>query len=113
MSFDADFIAEAWADLAAEFGEEIVYKPYGGLARTITAIVNRSPPTPPPGATEGVVPKLTVTVENHATRGILLSDYDTGGDLVELAVRAGGTAEERTIGHPLNDDGNAPVFPVY
>lgn len=113
MGFDADFIDEAWDDLKDEFGEEIVYKPHGGLPRTITAIVNRTPPAPPPGATEVVVPRLTITVENHATRGILLSDCDTGGDLVELAVRAGGTAEERTIGHPLNDDGNAPVFPVY
>lgn len=113
MTFDTDFAAAFRDDLLGQFGEEIVYKPNGGLARTITAIVNRNPPAILTGAQAGVTPRLTITVENHATRGIALDEYDTGKDLVEIAVRPGKDPEELTIKHPINDDGNAPVFPVY
>ncbi len=114
MTFDDDFAELAWPDLCEQFGETIIYKPYGDLAREITAIVNRVPPTSIPGVGGGfVVPKLTITVENHATRGISSAEIDTGKDLVEIAVRAGQTARELKIGNPLNDDGGALVIPVY
>lgn len=76
-------------------GESIVYRPNGGTARTITALVRRGLPEPNapgvgPGALTATV--VTITVKNHATEGILNESINAGADKVDVAVREGDTA---------------------
>lgn len=105
MSFDTEFIAEAWPDLKELHGESVTYNPRAGGARVITAIVNRNPPAPV-GTPDGLVlPRMIVTVENDDTSGISSATIDCSGDTITLAERSGGTAEEHPISRLANDDG--------
>ncbi len=73
--------------------ESVSYTPSGGSARTISAIVDRSPAAM---ITDNGVstPRVRITVANHATRGILSSAVNQhGADKVSVAVMQGGTAE--------------------
>lgn len=112
-AFDEVFSDEAIDDLLAEFGERIMYLPAAGLPRQITAIVNRNPPEPLTGGEGLIVASLLITVKSDpgdpTHGGIEMDQLDTGGDLVEVALRAGGTPEARPIVRPANDDG-ATVF---
>ena len=37
-TFETEFLADAWPDLAAEFGESVTYNPDGGSPATITVV---------------------------------------------------------------------------
>ena len=105
MSFDTEFIAEAWPDLKDLHGESVTYNPRAGGARVITAIVTRNPPAPV-GAPDGaMLPSLIVTVENDSTSGISSAEIDCGDDTITLAERVGGDVAEHAISRLANDDG--------
>lgn len=79
--------------LLDQFGESIVYAPYGGSARTISAIVRRAVPEPVPGVSSGRLSAtvLTITVWNDTTSGIGNAEISAHGDTVTVAVREGDT----------------------
>lgn len=105
MSFDADFKAAA-VDLLEVLGEDVSYTPRGGAARTIRAIVNRTPPQRVDGRGQVFTPRLTIQVLNDATDGIDSSTMDAGGsDQVTLAYRPGTTAQ--TFGVYLPPEGTS------
>ncbi len=97
-TFDTEFADFAVDDLIDEFGESVIYLPFGGLPRTINAIVNRSQPQ---GSVEGMpratVPTITVSARNDATTGILRSEVNSGKDQIQLAIRKGQAVSVRTI----------------
>lgn len=79
-----------------EFGESVVYRPRGGTARTISAVVFRLLPQ----ANEDENRSLTVFevhVANSSTTGIAASELNLGGDEIDLADRVGKTAKPRSI----------------
>lgn len=106
----AQLIADAEAILD-EWGEDVVYTPRGGTARTIVAVVERSRPDAIPGASAGMSPSLVIRAMNRATAkaddgygGVLASAVDKGGDTVALAVVQGGTAQTRRIAAVVSQD---------
>lgn len=104
--FDSLFAEAAAPELLAQFGESVVYVPKGGTPRTIAlAIVDRNPPEALVGPASGHGPMLLVTVEDHATRGILKTELNTGGDRIEVAVRKGGAAKSMQINKLVKDTG--------
>lgn len=79
-----------------EFGESVVYRPKGGTARTISAVVFRLLPQ----AQEDENRSLTVFevhVANSSTTGIAASEINLGGDEIDLADRVGKTSKPRSI----------------
>lgn len=96
--------------LFAVHAETVQYLPRGGLPRSVQAVVNRQPPTPE-NVPEGLVaPRLVLHFKTDATAGILPELIDTGGDQVEVALRAGGTPEKRPITRLVDDDGMTTVW---
>ena len=96
----------------AEWGDEIIYRPAGGTARTILAVIDRNPPA---GISEspsgGIGKSITIDVANRATSvdddeygGISSDEVDTGGDKVDVALRIGLTAQSRMISRVLSQD---------
>lgn len=79
-----------------EFGESVVYRPRGGTARTISAVVFRLLPQ----ANDDENRSLTVFevhVANSGTTGIAASEINLGGDEIDLADRVGKTPKPRSI----------------
>jgi len=70
-------------------GEPVVYWPRGGGSRPIVAIVDREPPKSLEDMPHGFSPKLVLWVANDSIIGISSSEIDTGGDLIEVALRIG------------------------
>jgi hypothetical protein len=112
-SFDTDF-AEAFPDLLELHGESIVYHPFNGSQRTIDAIVNRNPSQPMPGVDgQLVIYNMTIRVLNDGTDGIESgAEFDSGGDTIDVARQANGTAENRPLGPIINDDGGVLTIGV-
>ncbi len=94
------------------WGETVVYRPRGGVPRPVRALVDRSPPAIPVGGMEHVTPQLVVTLEADAVRGVLPAELDTGGDLVEVALRKGGAPEARPITKLLHGEDGATCVAV-
>jgi len=74
--------------------ETVVYRPSGGDARTIQAIVRRQ-------SNEQIgmarAPSITLTVPNDDTDGISATELDDGADQIDVAVKPGGTATTRNV----------------
>lgn len=95
-----------------EFGEEITYRPAGGTARTILAVVDRNPPEPVPQSPIDVMGKaITIEVANRTTStsddefgGIGSAELDTGRDNVDVVLRLGDSPETRRITNVLSQD---------
>jgi hypothetical protein len=96
-TFDTRFAAGAAPQLFSHFGESITYYPFGGTARTITAIVDREPPSIVDGAGEIITHAMVIEVYDSSSTGISLSELNTGRDKIGVALRAGGTAEQRSV----------------
>lgn len=95
--FDDELIATS-PEFLTVFGESVKYKPKaGGDPRTITAVVRRGRPEELEGAGYGHSPLTTIFVENNNATGIASDEIDTGGDIVEYAVRIGEEVEDRRI----------------
>jgi len=78
--------------LANGAAEEIAFRPSGGEARTITAVVERHAAAMHLNAPAA---RMTITAMNDATEGIDAASLDCGKDQVQVAARGGGTAEWR------------------
>lgn len=101
--FDIDMIASA-EDFVITFGEDIVYRKWGGGSRPIKAIVTRRPPEVIDGAPHGTAPKIEIDVVNSSTTGISSSEIDRGGDMVTVQRLIGETANDRAIVKILSQD---------
>ena len=84
------------------FGESVTYLKGGTVERAITAIVDRNPPAPLQEAMDALRPRCILTVANSNTTEIASSEIDTGTDLVSVAVRSGGTAENLRVARILD-----------
>lgn len=83
-----------WTTL--DMTEPVVYRPAGGEARTIAALVDRGG-RDADGATRAAAPGMTAIVLNDAADGIAATEINTGGDRIDLAERVGGIAVRRQI----------------
>lgn len=102
--FDDELIATR-TDHISVFGESVKYKPVGdGDPRTINAVVTRGRPEELEGADYGHSPLTTIFVENNNVTGIASDEIDTGGDMVEYAVRIGEAVEDRRITKIIQQD---------
>ena len=84
-NFQAALQADALVMLGpdAEFSEAIRYEPRGDRPRRrIYGVVNRDAFTERPGMVRAGTRRIEIEVRNHATRGILPSELDTGDKLV-------------------------------
>ena len=105
MSITAtQLLADARAFLDAFPTETVIYRPAGGVARNVVALVDRDPPGPLAGMAAAIGKQVRITVVNQATNaddddygGIAATEIDTGGDKVDVAPRLGETAETRPI----------------
>jgi len=79
------------------FGETVTYKPSGGTARSIVALVNREPYGPVPESQQESRSVCHVTVQNSATLGIAYSELNIGKDLLTFARRKGGTSTDNLV----------------
>jgi hypothetical protein len=93
--FDSHFAAAGFPMLLDNFGESITYWPYGGAAREIIAIVERSPPAIFDAAGNALLPTATVRVYNSATSGVSSKQVDIGKDEIEMAGKIGDTLTKR------------------
>ena len=101
--------ASAFTDV---FAETVTYKPSVGDAREIEAIVVREPAEKTPGMPHGLGPKLKIDVENDSTTGISTDEINTGGDLVNLSVRIGESAQDRAIVGIESQDAGRAIYEV-
>ena len=104
MSFTSILQADAAAMInAEEFAETITYTAKGDNARSISAIVDRSPPVRQNSDGTTFVPKVTIHVRNHATLGISSATLNaSGNDTITVAVRVGATPETLGLYIPKN-----------
>ena len=89
--------------------EDLVYRPSGGDARTISALVDR------PGADElghGQAAAPEIRVLNDATDGIDATELDLGADTIDVAERVGGTAAARRFNRIIGQDSEWLAFTV-
>jgi len=91
-----DFSGMLIANIIA-FGETVTYKPSGGVARSITANVNRQPYGPIPESDQESRGVCHVTVRNVGTTGIAYAELNIGKDTISFARRRGGTATDNLI----------------
>lgn len=89
--------------------ESISYTPFGGSPRTIKAQITREDII---NVGEINAAPILITVENHATRGILQSTMNASGDTVTLKYRVGGTSRTYRIGNPIDHDEHTLTFRV-
>jgi len=96
MTYAEDIAAACMTKLAdSGMTESIVYRPYGGTARTINAAIQR--PSLGDPYMSGAALQFIVTVLNSATSGVSSAELDTGRDQIDIAERPGGTATSRTV----------------
>ena len=103
MGLDDSHLATAW--LPGE-SETVTYRPAGVSAndRSISAVVDRNPVAPVADTPGHLRPNLIVHVLNSATTGISAGELDCGTDILLLAARVGGAAEEMRIARPIEQD---------
>lgn len=87
------------------FAEALTYVPRTGATRAIYGIIDREPAATRAEVDAGVAPKLVVSVQNHATYGISLTELQTGGDRILVKRRLGGTeADYHLLPMPSGQD---------
>ena len=96
------------ATFLADFGEDVIYTPRDGRPRTITAVVDRNPPSAIPevvgAAGGGLAQRFVISVANDELTGIAPDRLDTGGDAVHIAPRIGEALEEFRIAGIVSQD---------
>ena len=93
--FDSHFAAAGFPSLLDNFGESILYVPYGGALRYVTAIVEREPPSVFDASGNAVFPKASIRVYNSTRSGIASSEVDIGKDEIEMYLKVGDTSVQR------------------
>jgi hypothetical protein len=111
LSADASAIVDSGD---GEFAEIATYRPRTGSDREIDVIVVRKPPATPDELQQGITPSLEITLKNTTTRGIALSELDTGGDAIVLKPRLGGAdaAVPILLPEPAAQDAAAITFRI-
>ena len=82
--------------ILSAMGESVDYYQRGTYVRSITAVIDRDPPTEL-GATEVRRKRCMVYVKNDSTDGISSAALDTSRDYLKFAHRIGGTAEKWSL----------------
>ena len=95
--FDQQFAASGFPQLKQLCGETVVYYLQTGGSRTISAIIERNPPAFYGAGGEVVQATFILRVDNNCDTGILASEVDTGGDMVELLYEIGDTVPQRRV----------------
>lgn len=85
------------ARMLALYGETIVYVPYGGSERSISAVVRRVPTSLVGPTNAYAAASILVTVANNATSGISSSELNLGQDNIKVAQRPGQAQESRPV----------------
>jgi hypothetical protein len=93
--FDSHFASAGFPMLLAQFGESITYWPRGGGSRPIDAIVEREPPAIYDASGNAVMYKAVIRVNNSCRSGISSREVNTGGDEIEMPLRAGDQVPKR------------------
>ncbi len=106
--FDDELIATG-PEFLTVFGEAVKYLPHPpppppDNERDIVMIIQRGSPDDLDGAPHGHAPLLTGWCLNNNVTGIAMSEIDTGGDQVKVAVRTGKTAQDLRITRVLQED---------
>ena len=116
MSWDDNMrdLAGACLDAFAD-AEAVVYRPQGGEARPVEAIVDRSPPTRLFAALGVTVKARAVTVDlrNSATAGVVPAALQESVDKLDVAAVKGGTPKPRNIEKVLRHDAGRVLVLVY
>lgn len=84
------------------FGEPVTYTPRGGSALSINAVVVRRLPDAVEESVSGFAPVMEIYIANDATKGV--TAVDTGGDVVAVADRIGGTARSHPVAKVIDQD---------
>jgi hypothetical protein len=93
--------------------ESVIYRPSGGTARTIDAVVDRPGPQQMPGSGQPVrSDRIEITVLNDATLGISRAEINGGADTLDIARAVGGAAATRALGKPTEEDADWLKLPV-
>jgi len=103
-TFNDEFAAGAFPELAAQFGEETTYRKADGSTRTVDAIVVTNQLELQAFAEDSPVAPVIVRVKDSATRGILASEIVLDRDGIDVS-RDGRTATTAFIRKILSDDG--------
>ena len=97
--------------MVRQFGGSIGYFNLAGDAeRTIEGIVERGTFEVISETGDVTSQAVIVKVQNDSTLGISATEIDTGGDELNVALRAGGAAERRAIVRILSDNGGLVRF---
>lgn len=99
MTLQATIAADALTVFTStdDFAEVVTYKPRGGTARSINAVVLREQITVLAEDGDTVAPVWQVHVANDSTYGISSAELNLGGDKITLPPRDGKDAEDRSI----------------
>lgn len=110
--FDDLFASCAVPGLQGYFGETLTYKPRAGGSRSITGMVDRTDRRVLDGTDRTTAPSFYITVANLVTTGILSTEINTGGDVISVANRYGGTAVDRRITQVVETNGSSVTIEV-
>ena len=109
--FDTRFARSGFVRLLRHHGETVTYLPAAGGSRSLTAIIDREPPTIYDASGNAVTAEFMVRVHNDSTIGISASELDTGGDGIELLEHSSDTTPVRkTILKMVSQDGGVVVL---
>lgn len=95
------------------YGEKIVYRPFGGIPRSITAIVNRDPPESLAGVPGAVAPRLTIEALDHPWEGIPAGTVLINGDKVDVRLKKGGPITTETVTNVIRDDAGSVEIEIH
>lgn len=108
---DAQLAADA-ETMLADFPESLVYRKFADQStRNISGVVSRMLFDPVSGA-QYPTARLSIAVVNSATNGVTAAELNKGKDEILVALRAGGTAEYRTITNLSDADGGMVYLEV-
>jgi len=103
--FDQQFAAVGFSQLLSQFGERVTYHPFGGVARSIDAIVERQQIQVLPEDGDNNTPVFLVQVYNASPNGIKSDELNIGGDAIEFPVRIGEQPSLRRVVRLLSHHG--------
>jgi hypothetical protein len=87
--FARQFSQSGFPQLLDAFGEPVIYITASGARRSIRAIVERNPNATYDASGNVVLPELVIRVANNCKSGIGSSEFDSGGDRIEVRRRVG------------------------
>lgn len=110
-AFGRMFLRTGGPGLLRQFGESVTYwNRDGDTGRSIQAMVERGTLDVITETGDITSQALIVRVENNATRGILSTEIDTGGDEISVSLRTGETPQRRSIVRVLSDSSGLVRF---